>query len=343
MAGNGTTRADGAAAPRRPWRRRAIVAAEVVALAVVGVFAYRSLSGRLGASGFLHLRFSLPYLLAAWLFLFGYYAMYSFGAHLVLRRLGASSSTVMRAFKLNFATNIGKYVPGGIWPAVGRMGLGPQLGLPRRTVAPAMVLEMGLSVAGGLLVFFASLAFGGSLPAGTRPWHWAALAALVVLGLAPPVWRRVLAFGFRVAKVDADVPHMSFAATLGLMLYFAAAWAVAGIGFRFYTLALVAQAPGSALVYMGVYAAACVGGLVVVFAPGGIGVREGVITVLLAPLVGTGPAAVVGVSARVWSTLLELALSGLAVALPIPHVQADGAGEPGEGASAEKDGVTGGP
>lgn len=316
-------------------RRALIVAVEVLVIAVAAVFAYRSLSRGLDTSGFMHLRFSLGYLLASWAFLFGYYAMYSLGAHLVLRSLGAGSSTVIRAFKLNFATNIGKYVPGGIWPAVGRMTLGPQLGLPRRTVAPAMVLEMGLSVAGGLLVFFASLAFGGSLPAGTQPWHWAALAGLVVLGLLPPVWRRVLAFGFRVAKVDADVPHMGFVTTLGLMLYFAAAWAVAGIGFRFYTLALVPDAPGSVLLYMGVYAAACVGGLVVVFAPGGIGVREGVITVLLAPLVGTGPAAIVGISARVWSTLLELVLSGTAIALPITHAPAE-AGE--EDTSAEEEG-----
>lgn len=313
-------------------RRRLVVAAQIAMLAVVAFLAWRTLSGSLSSSGFLHLRFSPPYLLAAWAFLLGYYALYSVGANLVLRLLGARSSTVLRAFKLNFATNIGKYLPGGIWPAVGRMTLGPQLGLPRRTVAPAMVLEMGLSVAGGLLVFFVSLAFGGSLPAGTQPWHWGALAALVVLGLLPPVWRRVLAFGFRVAKVSAEVPHLSFAATLGLVLYFAMAWAVAGAGFRFYTLALVADAPGLPLQYVGIYAAACVGGLVIVFAPGGIGVREGLLAVLLAPLVGAGPAAVIGFSARVWSTLLELALSGIALALPPPDAWAaggDAGGAPG--------------
>jgi uncharacterized membrane protein YbhN (UPF0104 family) len=302
----------------KPRRRRLLVAAQVVVLAVIVFFAWRTLSAGLSASGFLRLRFSLPYLLLSWLGLFGYYAMYSVGAHLVLRLLGAESSTIVRAFKLNFATNIAKYMPGGIWPAVGRMTLGPQLGLPRRVVAPAMVIEMGLSVAGGLLVFFTSLAFGGTLPSGTQPWHWAALAALVLVGLLPPVWRRVLAFGFRVTKVDAEVPRMSFGATLGLVLYFAAAWFVAGVGFRFYTLALVAGAPGDVIRYAGIYAAACVGGLVIVFVPGGIGVREGVISVLLAPLVGPGPATIVGFSARVWSTLLELALSGTALALPLP-------------------------
>jgi glycosyltransferase 2 family protein len=304
-------------------KRVIAIVVQVVVLGAIGVLAYRQLSAGMKSSDFLHLRFSVPYLIAAWAGLLGYYLAYAFGAHLVLRLLGETNSTPVRAFKLNYATNIGKYLPGAIWPAVGRMSLGPKLGLSRRAVAPGMVLEMGLSVAGGLLVFFASLAFGGRMPSGTQWWHWALLAGCVVIGLLPPVFRRVLALGFKLAKVDADVPHLSFAATLGLVLYFAFAWVLAGIGFQFYTLALVAGAPVTWIPYMGAYAAACVGGLVIVFAPGGIGVREGVLTVLLAPLVGTGPAAVVGFSARVWSALLELALAGIALLLPNPPGVAD--------------------
>jgi uncharacterized membrane protein YbhN (UPF0104 family) len=297
-------------------RKWVLGGAQALLIAVIAWLAWRRLSGSIASSNFTSLHFSPGYLALSWLGLLGYYVLYTFGVHMVLRLLGAPS-TIPRAFKLNFATNLGKYLPGGIWPAVGRMTLGPQLGMSRRAVAPGMVLEMGLSVTGGLLVYFLSVAFGGSLPPGTQPWHWAALAGLLAVGLLPPVWRRVLAFGFRVATVDAEVPHLSYLATLGLVLYFSLTWVFAGIGFRFYTLALVSGAPGDLLRYMGIYAAACVGGLVVVFAPGGIGVREGIITVLLAPLVGTGPAAVVGVSARVWSTILELVLSGTAVALPL--------------------------
>jgi hypothetical protein len=47
-------------------------------------------------------------------------------------------------------------------------------------------------------------------------------------------------------------------------------------------------------------------------------VREGVLAVLITPFVGAGNAVIVGFAARVWSTLLELALSGGAVAMPAP-------------------------
>ena len=315
-------------------RRGLTIAAQVALLAAIGYFVWRALATGLRASDFLHLRFSLPYLLASWAVLLGYYAMYTGGMHVILRLLGAESS-LARAFKLNFATNVGKYLPGGVWPVFGRLTLGPKLGLPRRIVAPGMVLEAGLSVAGGLLVFFASLGFGGALPRSTQPWEWAALAAIVVVALLPPVFRRVLGWGFRLAKVDAPVPRLGFGATLGLVVYYGASWLVAGAALRLYSLALVTGAPGGVLRYAGVYAAASVTGLVVLLAPGGIGVREGVMTLLLAPLVGGASATVVGFSARVWSTVVELACSGVALALPVKAAE----GVPGRGVAG---GVAGG-
>lgn len=312
-------------------RRGLTVAVQVVLLGVIAYFVARTLATGLRASDFLHLRFSLPYLLASWAVLIGYYAMYTGGMDIILRLLGAPSSLAI-AFKLNFATNVGKYLPGGIWPVFGRLTLGPKLGLPRRVVAPGMVLEAGLSVAGGLLVFFASLGFGSDLPRGTQPWQWAALATIVVVGLLPPVFRRVLALGFRLAKIDAPVPHLGFGVTLGLVAYYAASWLVAGVALRLYTLALVAGAPGSVLRYAGAYAAASVSGLVVLLAPGGIGVREGVMALLLSPLVGGTSAMVVGFSARVWSTLIELACSAVALALPVRAVGVSESGGAGGGA-----------
>lgn len=297
-------------------RRRLVLAGQVALFAVIAFFVVRSLAAGLSSSGFLHLRFSLPYLLASWVALLGYYAMYTGGMDIIMRLLGAPSSFA-RVFKLNFATNLGKYLPGGIWPVFGRLTLGPKLGLPRRIVAPGMVLEAGLSVVGGLLVFFASLAFGGSVPSGTQAWQWIALAAILLVATAPPVFRRVLAFGFRLAKVDAPVPRLSYPATLGLVVYYAVSWLVAGLAFRLYTLALVAGAPGTVVQYAGIYAAASIAGLVVLLAPGGIGVREGVIALLLTPLIGAPSATVVGFSARIWSTLVELSASAVALTLRV--------------------------
>ena len=55
------------------------------------------------------------------------------------------------------------------------------------------------------------------------------------------------------------------------------------------------------------FAAGYITGLLALFAPGGVGVREAVFIALLAPSVGSGGAIVLGVASRVLLTLTEIA------------------------------------
>jgi uncharacterized membrane protein YbhN (UPF0104 family) len=293
------------------------IGGQVVLLAVIVWYVYQSLAKGLAQSNFAALHFDWRWLAASWVLLAGYYAVYTLGLDVIMRTLG-SPSTFMKAFKLNFASNLGKYVPGGFWPALGRVALAPSMSLSRAHAAVSLVLEAGLSTAGGLIVFALSLGFGGTLPAGTRPWQWIALAAVLVVCLHPAIFRRALQVAFRVARVKQEPPSLSYAATLGLVALYAVSWLVAGAAFQCFTRAIVSNAGGNTLAYAGAYAAASVAGLVVLFAPGGIGVREGVLALLITPFVGAGNAVIVGFAARVWSTLLELVLSGGALGMPTP-------------------------
>ena len=293
------------------------IVGQVLLLVMIVWYVYQSLAKGLAQSNFAALRFDWRWLAASWGLLVGYYAIYTLGLDLIMRTLG-SSSTILKAFKLNFASNLGKYVPGGFWPALGRVALAPSMNLSRAHAAVSLVLEAGLSTAGGLIVFALSLGFGGTLPQGTQPWQWVALALVLVVCLHPAIFRRALGVAFRVARVKQEPPSLSYAATLGLVALYAVSWLVAGLAFQAFVRAIVSDAGGGFLQYAGAYAAASVAGLVVLFAPGGIGVREGVIAVLITPFVGAGNAVIVGFAARVWSTLLELLLSGGALVMPAP-------------------------
>lgn len=301
-----------------PGVRRALrVGGQVLLAAIIAWFVYQSLARGLAGSDFLRLRFDWAWLALSWVLLAGYYALYTLGLDLVMRALG-SPSTLPKAFKLNFASNLGKYVPGGFWPALGRVALAPAMSLSRAHAAVSLVLEAGFSTAGGLIVFALSLGFGGRLPAGTQPWMWLALAALLVVALHPAIFSRALKWAFRLARVEHEPPRLGYGITLGLVALYALSWVVAGAAFQCFTYALVKDAGGNTLAYAGAYAAASIAGLLVLFAPGGIGVREGVLAFLITPFVGPGAAVVVGFGARVWSTLLELALSAGALVMPSP-------------------------
>jgi uncharacterized membrane protein YbhN (UPF0104 family) len=302
--------------------------------AVIIWFIVRSLTRGFAESNFAALHFDWRWLAASWVLLLGYYAIYTLAMDFIMRSLG-SASTYRKAFKLNFATNPGKYVPPGVvWPAVGRAALAPKLDLSRVDAVVSLVLEAGLSSAAAVIIFVVSLGFGGRVLRGTTPWEWLAMLAVLVLCLHPAIFRRALTVVFKVVRVKQEPPSLGYGTTLGLVALYAASWLVAGAAFECFTLALVTGAAGNVLTFAGAYATATIAGMAIPGAPAGLGEREAVLTLLLIPMVGPGVAVVIAFAARVWFTLLELLLSGTALALPAvgPGAAApvpEGAAEPG--------------
>ncbi|MHB1477889.1 MAG: UPF0104 family protein, partial [Coriobacteriia bacterium] len=78
---------------------------------------------------------------------------------------------------------------------------------------------------------------------------------------------------------------------------------------------------GTLSLSLGAFAAASIGGLLVLFAPGGIGVREAILAGLLAPSYPLAVAVAAGVAARLWSTAVELLASGVSALMTHRRVQ----------------------
>ena len=293
---------------------------QVLLFAVIAWFIFQSLAKGIAQSNLTALHFDWRWLAASWALLLAYYALFTFGMNMVMKSLG-SPSTYLRAFKLNFATNPGKYVPPGvIWPAIGRATLAPTLGLSRVNAVVSLALEAGLSTAAGLIVFILSLGFGGRLVPGTQPWQWALAAAVLVVCLHPAIFSRALRIVFKVIRIKEEPPRLGYGVTVRLVGLYGVSWLMAGAAFWCFTLALVSHARGNLLTYAGTYAIAVIAGMIIPGAPAGLGEREAVLTLLMIPFVGPGVAVIVAFAARVWFTILELALSGTAIAMPAPRV-----------------------
>ncbi len=128
------------------------------------------------------------------------------------------------------------------------------------------------------------------------------------IGLAPPVFQAVLSAWFRLARADKPEGVRSADAIEWLLLGLATWVAYSGAFFLLVvSLGLDAHLVPSA----SAFAAAYVLGYVVVFAPAGIGVREGFLVALMAPQIGAGVAGAVAVVARLWTTVIEVVPSGV--------------------------------
>jgi uncharacterized membrane protein YbhN (UPF0104 family) len=229
------------------------------------------------------------------------------------------------AARVVFVGQLGKYLPGGaIWAVVAQTELAGDHGVPRRRSATVTLVHTALSLGLGLLLALSSVTALRGSALGWTTWLVVGLAPVALICLSPPVLNPLIALGLRLTRRPALERPLSWrtvaAATawsLGNWLALAAQVYLLGRG--------LGATPEFALPALGGFAAAWVCGFLAVFAPGGAGVREAVLTVILAPSLpgGVGAALTIAVWSRALMTLADL---GCAVAAWL-------AGRPGRGRS----------
>lgn len=208
-----------------------------------------------------------------------------------------------------YLTQLGKYVPGAVWPILAQMAAARRWGCARSAVLAANLLMLAQLAVSGLLLALVTLPWAVDGPVWLR-WS-VVLAPVLALLLHPrfipavlhrwPSLRRRL--GQEVATDAADFKRAVLASLL--------TWAFWGI--QLWVLLRAAGAEGASLpaVAIGAAALSWVVGLVVVVAPAGAGAREAVLVAICAPLVGGGPALAVALACRVLLTLTDVVLAAI--------------------------------
>lgn len=302
--------------PMTPKRAGLLVVQGIVIL-VVAYYVAMTLIELFRSDALYKLTFHPVYLAASVVLLGGYYVLYAHSMAIILRMLGDRVS-LRDAFELNYVSALGKYVPGGVWHVVGRVALATSMGVRKRSILVTTVLENALGVVSGILVAAVFLGPSAARALDVPVWSPIVMAGAMLVAMHPAIFGRIMALGIKLMRVDVVAPSLTFPQILGQVAYRAFGWLVAGAAFMLLRNAIVVDPVWRSLgLYAGAYSAASVGGLLMIFAPGGIGVREAILIALLTPAYGTaGPvvAGAVGLGSRVWSTLVEMAVSALAVA-----------------------------
>ena len=226
--------------------------------------------------------------------------------------LGRAAGTGLAAgARIWFLSNLARYVPGNVWSYVGAVELARREGVARRTTLAVMaltqVLSVGVALLAGLPVLLAERARLG------RPALLGAVVVVAAAALAALFRRQLLALARRrLPELDPADLTPSAATVVLLVVGYAVYWAVTGLAFAALVASIYPLAVADVPLVVAAYAAAYAAGFLALLTPAGLGVREGVLVVALAPVLPAGPALVVALLSRLWMMLVELA--GAAVA-----------------------------
>ncbi len=204
-------------------------------------------------------------------------------------------------------SSMAKYVPGKVWSLTGMAVLAERRGVSAWAALSSAVVLQILSFGTGALVVagsgFSSLGSRSGFGTGALVALALLSAALTVALLSPPMVRRVV----RGVAPGADLTHIPGLSVLaGGAGANIAAWIGYGLAFWLFARGTV---PGIALGLgesIGAYTASYVAGVLAPFAPGGLGVREGVLVMALQNRVGLAPALALAAVARIATTAAEV-------------------------------------
>lgn len=234
-----------------------------------------------------------------------------------LYRAGGERLGTWRGVRVWLATNLGRYIPGKVWQLSGlavhlrQTGGSGAMALSSALTFQVVTLLTGTAVGAAVLGGSLRLLPGGSLSTVLL------LVLLLLVLLHPAVVGRATRLAGRLLGEERDpeaVPgggHLLRAAADLLV-----AWALYGAAFWCFVRGLTGRAAPDPVLLTGVFAASYVAGYLVLVAPGGLVVREGAMTALLAALTALSApvAAALAVLARVWVTVSEIVGFGAALA-----------------------------
>ncbi len=215
-------------------------------------------------------------------------------------------------------TQIAKYLPGNVFHYLGRQALGRRLGLGHQALVASHLLELvslfaaaALIGAGGAVAARSPAAAAVSLPLIVA----VAAGGLFAWPLADAALRR-LPWS---AETMAALPRLSVAGAARLLLPVLASHAafLIGTGMLLMLLLRAAGATGpDPANLLWVYALAWVAGILTPGAPGGLGIREAVLTLGLGEALGAGNAAALALTLRLVTLLGDVVTFGIGMLIP---------------------------
>ena len=265
-------------------------------------------------------RISPGWLLLSGLLMLGGWSVEVWLWRFALARLGGELAYA-DALRIWFASILVRYIPGNVWQPLGMTVLARQRGVRVEATVGSIALYQAVNLLSVLPIAALYLLtvgdFGLLEPwlGGATNWLVALAGAGVALFLLRPGWLIGL---LNWALIKAGRPMLEAALTtaqlLRLLLVAVLAWLCWGSSFAAITFGLtVYTANEMAAVLPHLLAAfpiAYAVGYLSFLTPSGLAVREGVLYLLLAPLLGGGPTTIAALAIRLWQVILEVVVAG---------------------------------
>lgn len=216
------------------------------------------------------------------------------------------------ATRVALYARLGKYLPGTVWSFAGRVYLGSKYNVSKKVLFVSSLFQPALAIISS--VVFGVLLVGLSFDPGREFYLFLAVAAVgITVILSPKLFYKLL--NFTLKKIGREPIeenyYLSKKQLIGSYVHILPMQLVNGVA-MFFLIRSIAEAPWA--IFPGVVGMTILSnasGLIAVFAPGGLGVREGVLAALLKLHYPISIAILITLMARIWLVAAEAVIAGI--------------------------------
>jgi len=217
-----------------------------------------------------------------------------------------------RAAQIWFLSNAARYIPGNVWQFVGMLHLCAKEGISKTATLTSIVIHQALSNLTGLLLAGAYfLLTRQNWPTRLEPLFILVLLALVLIH--PAVLQRLLNAVLTRLRRSPIVISLRFSRLLLLSIGYGLVWTIYGSAFAALATAVTSLSWPTVPHLVATFIGAYVMGYLSLLTPSGLGVREGIMIVLLEAILPLSAATVVAILSRLWLVLFDLIAAGLSL------------------------------
>jgi len=206
-----------------------------------------------------------------------------------------------------------KYLPGKAWMFVGRVYLGNKQGLDNKKLTISTLYEIILSILAAIIfsIITLSVALKSSFLDFYR-FDLYLISILIIIGSLIFIHPRIFYFFAKLIlkkfnQLDISKQHfLKYANVLEILFEYLIFSAINSMAFFFLVIS-IADFPFDGIIGLsGAYIFSSLVGILVIFSPSGLGVKESVLTVFLQPYFPLSVAILISLLSRVWTTLGEI-------------------------------------
>jgi hypothetical protein len=215
--------------------------------------------------------------------------------------------------RIFFVGQLGKYLPGKLWPILTQMRLGDEYRVPRRASGAAAGVFMLLVLGTGLVLAAATVPFLGGQAFGRYWWTLVALP-IALAAMHPAILNRGLGLALRLLKREPMPRPLTMRGIATAAFWCLPMWALFGV--HTWALALDLGSANALDLYLrstGVFAASWSIGFVLGVLPAGAGPREAAFILLFGATLPTAQATVIALVSRLLITVGDVAWGVLAL------------------------------